>query len=95
MSIPIRRRRSPLRRHFQLPARASDKGIAGITQPYLDVIVSAPVQGIVNVAPCQEGDEVKEGQVILELDNKLEELEVMRRKAVMEFNRTDLDATRW
>jgi RND family efflux transporter MFP subunit len=78
---------------FALPARAAEKRIDGITQPYLDVIVSAPVQGIVNVAPCQEGDEVKEGQVILELDNKLEELEVARRKAVMEFNRTDLDAT--
>lgn len=76
------------------PAEAAEKGIAGITQPYLDVTLSAPIQGTVSFAHSAEGEEVKEGKVIMELDNKLEELEVARRKAVMEFNRTDLDATR-
>lgn len=76
------------------PAHAAAKAVAGITQPYLDVTLSAPVQGTVSFAQTREGDVVREGQIILELDNKLEELEVARRKAVMERNRTDLEATR-
>lgn len=73
---------------------AAEKSIAGITQPVLDVMLSAPVQGTVTLTPVKEGDEAGEGQVILELDSKLEALEVERRAAVVEFNRADLEATR-
>ncbi len=65
----------------------------GITEPFLDVKLSLAVPGIVTSKRFKEGDAVKAGDVILVLDKQLEELEVVRRKAVMENRKTDLDAT--
>src|SRR3989442_11148475 len=68
---------------------ASDlPAVSGITEPFLDVALSASVPGIVTVRQFKEGAFVKEGQVILELDKRLEELEVERRKLVVEVRRT-------
>ena len=53
--------------------------IEGITEPFLDVTLSASVAGIITAQKFREGDFVKEGDVILELDRKLEELETARR----------------
>ncbi len=77
----------------RVPAQ-SDSGVAGITEPFLDVTVSAPVAGTVTARCFAEGDFVKKGQVILELDKALEELAVTRRKLVMETLKTDLEGTR-
>lgn len=66
----------------------------GITEPFLDVTLTAPVSGIIRHKFFKEGDEVKKGDIILELDKKMEEYELARRKAVMEKARADLDATR-
>jgi len=67
---------------------------AGITEPVLDVTLSAPVAGIVTARRFAEGDFVKEGDVIVELDKKLEELETERRKLVRDQKWNDFDATR-
>jgi RND family efflux transporter MFP subunit len=68
--------------------------ITGITEPFLDVLLSAQASGTLRKQAFQEGDFVKKDQVILELDKTLEELAVERRKAVMDNLKTDLDGTR-
>jgi len=67
--------------------------VSGITEPILDVMLATSVPGIVAVHQLKEGEPVKAGEVILELDKRLEELEAARRKLVMENRKTDLDAT--
>lgn len=66
---------------------------AGITEPYLYVTLSAPVPGIVTVRHFKEGDRVKKGQPILELDKAMEELEVSRRITIAEEKKRDYDST--
>jgi RND family efflux transporter MFP subunit len=73
---------------------AEPLAIDGITEPYLDVTLSAPVAGIISAEYFKEGQTVKKGDVILELDSKLEEFEAARYKAVMERSKGDLDSTR-
>lgn len=65
----------------------------GITEPILDVYLSAPVPGIITSRKFKEGDFVKEGDILMELDNKLEELEVERRKLVRDQKWSDFDGT--
>lgn len=73
---------------------ASDLNVVdGITEPFLDVTLSASVAGIVTTQRFKEGDFVKEGDVILELDKKLEELETARRRLVMDNRKADFEAT--
>jgi RND family efflux transporter MFP subunit len=64
----------------------------GITEPVCDVTLSASVSGIVNAWRFKEGDFVKEGEAIIELDKKLEELEAERRRLVMANRKTDYTA---
>lgn len=66
----------------------------GITEPFHDVTLGLAAPGILHDQFFQEGDAVKKGEVILQLDTRLEELEVARRKAVMEQNQSVLDSTR-
>jgi membrane fusion protein (multidrug efflux system) len=68
--------------------------VIGITEPFEDVTLSSPVSGIVTVQALNEGDFVKAGGVILELDKKMEELELARRKVVAEAKGNDLENTR-
>lgn len=72
------------------------EGIAvpGITEPFLDVTLSASVPGIVTARKVNEGDAVQEGQVLLELDRKIEELEVRRREIVRDQKKTDFEGTK-
>jgi RND family efflux transporter MFP subunit len=75
--------------------RAADApSAAGITEPFLDVTLSAPVPGIVATHKLKEGEFIREGQVLLELDKKLEELETERRKLVRDQKRNDYEGTR-
>ncbi len=74
------------------PAESSAP-VTGITEPYLDVNLSASVPGIITLECCKEGQPVKKGDALMMLDQKLEELEAARRKAVMDRAKTDLDAT--
>jgi len=75
------------------PARAQSVA-DGITEPFLDVTVSSSVSGIIGAQKFREGDFVNQDQVIVELDKRLEELEVMRRKLVADNRKADVDATR-
>jgi RND family efflux transporter MFP subunit len=64
----------------------------GITESINDVTLSASVPGIVSAWKFKEGDFVKENQDIVELDKRVEELETVRRKLVMQNRKTDLEA---
>ncbi len=59
-------------------------GISGITEPIHDVLLSLPTMGTISKIFYHEGDFVKKGTVILNLDMQLETLEVKRRKLVWE-----------
>jgi RND family efflux transporter MFP subunit len=74
-------------------ARAADLQPTGIIEPFLDVTLSTSVPGIVTTRKFEEGNFVKEGAVILELDSNLEELEVERRKIVRDEKRRDFEGT--
>lgn len=66
--------------------------ITGITEPIADVTLSASVPGIVSAWKFKEGDSVRQGDTIIELDKKLEELEADRRRLAMEKARKDWEA---
>lgn len=73
---------------------AETKSMNGITEPFLDVELGTSVAGIIHGELFKEGDTVKKGDVIIELDKRLEELEVERRKAVMDQNKMTFESTR-
>ncbi len=65
--------------------------ISGITEPIHDQIVSSVVSGAIDKFHYAEGDRVKKGDVIIELDKKQEELEAARRLLVYE-SKVELDS---
>jgi RND family efflux transporter MFP subunit len=65
---------------------------SGITEPIYDVTLSPAVAGLVSAWHFKEGDFVKQDEVVLELDSRVEVLEVERRKLAMENRRTDWEA---
>ena len=67
--------------------------ILGLTKPFEEVKLSTPVPGILTVERVKEGDFVQAGAVIFELDKSLEELEVSRRKLVVEVKKSDFENT--
>jgi RND family efflux transporter MFP subunit len=68
--------------------------VNGITEAISDVVLSAPSSGIISRRPFKEGDTVKAGESVVELDKRLEELEVSRRKHVLDLKKTDMDTSR-
>ena len=75
------------------PAAETPLVAIGVTEPIFDVTLSTAVPGIISVQKFKEGDAVKAGDVILELDKRIEELEVDRRNLVVGIRKMDLDAT--
>lgn len=73
---------------------AEPASFPGITEPVFDVTLSLPVPGIVASLKFKEGDFVQTNDVILELDKRLEEIEVDRRKCIMENHKADWESTR-
>ena len=67
--------------------------MTGITAPLNDVYLGFSDAGIIHTEFFQEGDSVKKGDVILELDKRLEAIEVTRTKAVMDQNQKVYQAT--
>jgi RND family efflux transporter MFP subunit len=65
----------------------------GITESFLEVTLSSSVAGIITTEKYHEGDFVNEGAPVVELDKKLEELEVERRKLVVNVRKSDFEAT--
>jgi RND family efflux transporter MFP subunit len=76
------------------PAFAGTIEVSGITEPFMDVTLGLASAGIIHTQFFKEGDVVRKGDVILELDKNLETLEVARRKAIMDHNKMVLDSTR-
>jgi RND family efflux transporter MFP subunit len=70
---------------------AATVSLPGVTEPIRDVTLSATVVGTISTIFIKEGMAVKEGAAILELDRKLEELEVQRRKLIWE-SKAELEA---
>ena len=66
----------------------------GITEAINDVVLSAPAAGIISKRPFKEGESVKAGETIIELDRRLEELEVGRRKYVLDLKKTDMETSK-
>ncbi len=58
--------------------------VRGITEPYRDVTLTSPVAGTIVAIPREEGQRVRRGDTIVELERDLEELEVERRKLIAE-----------
>lgn len=77
-----------------VPEYAGAIEVSGITEPFMDVTLGLSDAGIIRTQFFKEGDLVKKGDVILELDKNLETLEVTRRKAVMEQNKMVFDSTK-
>jgi RND family efflux transporter MFP subunit len=67
----------------------------GLTEPILDSTLGTPVNGIVGARKFKEGDFVKRGDVLIELDKSLEELEVARREVVLEPLKADFEASKF
>ncbi|HEY4416358.1 MAG TPA: efflux RND transporter periplasmic adaptor subunit [Verrucomicrobiae bacterium] len=75
-------------------ARAADPvTISGITQPFMDVTLGLADAGIIHEEFFKEGDAVKKGDAILELDKSLETIEVERRQAVMDQDKMIYEST--
>jgi RND family efflux transporter MFP subunit len=74
-----------------VPSIHAQTWVPGITEAISDVTLSASTAGQVGNRPRKEGDVVKAGETILELDKKLEELEVKRRKYVLDLKRADME----
>ena len=77
-----------------LTVSAAPTAIIGITEPLEEVTLSAPVSGIITVQALKEGDFVKAGGTIFELDKKMEELELERRKVIVEVKSNDVQSTK-
>lgn len=58
--------------------------VGGLVQPFRQVDVSAPVSSRITELKVGEGEAVQEGQTLALLYGKLEELEMMRAKALLE-----------
>lgn len=56
----------------------------GVTAPIDDLLLGLPVAGRIETVHVREGDWVDAGAVILALDRKLEELELERRRLILE-----------
>ena len=66
----------------------------GITEPYKDATLSPSVNGIITTIRKREGEFVKQGEVIVELDTDYEILEVERRKLIAE-SKIEVEAARY
>ena len=77
------------------PSLAQSVSVVGLTEPILDSTLGTPVAGIVAKRHFAEGDFVKKGDVVIELDRSLEELEVARREIVLEPLKTDYEASKF
>jgi len=73
--------------------QAQSLEVSGITEPLLDVTLGLADAGIIHAQFFKEGDLVKKGDVILELDKSLETIEVERRKAVMDGDKMVYEST--
>lgn len=72
-------------------AAAEPLTISGITEPYQDVALGIAVSGSVAKIHVLEGARVAKGDIILELDKRLEELEAERRQLIWQ-NKAEIES---
>jgi len=65
--------------------------VFGVVEPIVDVTLGLTVQGMIQKISCEEGQMVEKGATLLTLENRLEELEVARRKINWE-SRAELES---
>ncbi len=63
---------------------AEQVGISGFTEPAQDSALGLSITGRVTKIHVAEGEKVKQGQLLLQLDQELEQSEVQRRKLLWE-----------
>jgi multidrug efflux pump subunit AcrA (membrane-fusion protein) len=68
----------------QAPLAALGASAPGVTQAMRDVKLSVTVAGRIESLQVSEGSRVLEGQLLLHLDRTLEELEVQRRRLLLQ-----------
>ncbi|MEI7784547.1 MAG: efflux RND transporter periplasmic adaptor subunit [Betaproteobacteria bacterium] len=68
----------------QAPLAALGASAPGVTQAMRDVKLSVTVAGRIESLQVSEGSRVREGQLLLHLDRTLEELEVQRRRLLLQ-----------
>jgi membrane fusion protein, multidrug efflux system len=68
----------------QAPAASFGASAPGVTQAMRDVKLSVTVAGRIESLLVSEGSRVREGQLLLHLDRTLEELEVQRRRLLLQ-----------
>ncbi len=67
--------------------------VDALIQPFLSVVISAPVRGAISEMEVREGDTVAQAQVLARLDSVLEELEVDRTGKIFERKQFDNEGT--
>jgi len=65
----------------------------GLVLPFKEVVVSSPVQSTIDSIECKEGDTVARGDILAQLDNRIEKLDMLRTKAAMEKRQFDFEGT--
>jgi RND family efflux transporter MFP subunit len=71
--------------------QAATRRVQGITEPIRDAILNSPVDGIIARQFFDEGRFAREGEVLLELDKSLQELETARRQTVRENRKKEFE----
>jgi RND family efflux transporter MFP subunit len=72
---------------------AATQRIKGITEPVRDAILNSPVDGIIDQQFFEEGRFAREGDLLLQLDSSLQELEAARRDIVRNNRKKELERT--
>ncbi|MCC7373938.1 MAG: efflux RND transporter periplasmic adaptor subunit [Verrucomicrobiales bacterium] len=72
-------------------AHGQSATVSGITEPVVDSTMAFPATGIVAKRHFEEGASVKKGDILVELDKQLEELDVARRRQAMQLAKTELE----
>lgn len=72
---------------------AADEVYVGLVEPFRDVLLSPAVSGRIEKLPVKEGDRVKEGELLLSLVSRVEELEVERRRVIQE-DKSEVESAR-
>ncbi|MGN7613984.1 efflux RND transporter periplasmic adaptor subunit [Magnetococcales bacterium HHB-1] len=68
---------------FVFTVHAEQVRVSGITEPLHDVLVGNVDTGVIDKIHVKEGDRVKKGETLFSLDYGLEELDIKRRRIIM------------
>lgn len=78
---------------LSLPLHAQTRSFSGLIYPLHDITLSAGVAGLVMKRPVVPGQSVTEGQLLVQLDDRLQTIESQRRLIILQDN-SELNATR-